>query len=279
MTHGGASTIYPIAQRVAISSIVYGSDGNVWFAANPAASGALPVIGQVSSVGAITMQTHASMTFGDIVSSPDGNIYASAIAASPSRALAIAAIGTAGGFQTYPISPAPACGTGCTLPHIALGPFGSIWLGRPDGSIQAFSHSQHIFGPILSTPLNGAATALANGGDDNLWISGGRDGSGLPIAGVYVVRDVTVQPLALNFTATGQSQTVSISERYFTGTFNASSADPAIASVAPSSTPGTFTVTLHTAGTTTIALSDRSDATKSNAVRIPVSCSCRGTAP
>lgn len=278
ITAAGSASIYPLLSRVAVSSLASGPDGRVWFAANPAAPGALPLTGSVAPDGTISTSPHDNITFGDVVSSPDGSLYVSTMLAGSPRQLAIAALSTAGAFQTFPVSPAAGCTTACSPARIALGPFGNIWLGRPDGTIQAFSHTQRTYGPVLTTPLNAAATALANGGDDNLWLAGGSDGSGMPLAAVFAVRDITVRPLALTFSAVNTTQAIAISERYFTGAFSAVSSAPAVASVGPGASAGTFLVTLHSPGNATITLSDNGNATKSNAVQIPVTCTCQASA-
>jgi len=278
ITAAGSASVYPLVSRVAVSSLASGPDGRVWFAANPAAPGALPLTGNIAPDGTISTTPHDNVTFGDVVSSPDGSLYVSAMLAGSPRQLAIAALSTSGTFQTFPVSPAVECATACSPARIALGPFGNVWLGRPDGTIQAFSHTQRTYGPPLSTPLNAPATALANGGDDNLWLAGGSDGAGMPIAAVYAVRDITVRPLALTFSAVGTTQAITISERYFSGVFNAESSAPAVATVSPGPSTGVFLVTLHSPGNATITLSDNRNASKSNAVRIPVTCTCQASA-
>jgi hypothetical protein len=69
---------------------------------------------------------------------------------------------------------------------------------------------------------------------------------------------IVASPNTLSFSALGASaaQTFSASETGYTGTFSATSANPAVATVAPGSTAGSFVVTPVGGGTTTVTLTD-----------------------
>jgi hypothetical protein len=80
---------------------------------------------------------------------------------------------------------------------------------------------------------------------------------------VFALYGQTLSPIvanstALSFSALGASgaQTFTASEAGYTGAFSATSANPAVATVAASSPAGTFTVTPVGGGTTTIAITD-----------------------
>ncbi len=67
---------------------------------------------------------------------------------------------------------------------------------------------------------------------------------------------VLVNPTSLSFTAVGQTQTIFAQETLYSNPFTASTSNAAVATVAPASTYGGFTVTAVKAGTATITVSD-----------------------
>src|SRR6202035_3080744 len=93
------------------------------------------------------------------------------------------------------------------------------------------------------------------GPDGNLWYSTNPLNGGAMI-GVDVFRSMTVNPTSMTLTV-GQMQSATASEtKNPNNNFTATSANPAIATVANGSGPGNYKVTGVSAGSTTIRIAD-----------------------
>jgi len=113
-------------------------------------------------------------------------------------------------------------------------------------------------------PPSGDGFFATSGPDANVWFT---EASANKI-GVYVRRQMSVSPVQITFTATGQQQTVTVSEEQYSGIFNGSSSNTAVATVGSASS-NAFNVTAQGAGTCTVTIAD----TKGNSVPVSVTVS------
>ena len=98
--------------------------------------------------------------------------------------------------------------------------------------------------------FNGQPTFITAGSDKNLWYtsSGSID--------IYVRLEMNVVPSVVNFQQIGDSQTVKVSEKKYNGLWNASSSNPAVASVVSDGSPNGFTITALGTGAAVVSVSD-----------------------
>jgi hypothetical protein len=157
---------------------------------------------------------------------------------------------------------------------IVEGPDGALWWGancrhaypsEPPCSLARYDPTTRR----LSTSLDrGMAVALpASGPDGNVWAIGA---SGYypssPNSIIVFVRNVlNVHPGFLGFANTGSTATLTVT---YTGSggVSAASSNPSVASVTPTSPPGTFIVTANASGSATITVQD----TMKNSFNVPV---------
>jgi streptogramin lyase len=149
---------------------------------------------------------------------------------------------------------------------LGMGPDGNIWISgleKTHSALAAFdgtSFHVHVYPNVL--PNSPPAGGLVSGPDGNVWFaaegtSGCRHGcrpEGFLL--VYVRHELDVQPDALTFSGTGQSQSIVATETHFTRTFSAATENPSVATVTPGTNSSTFVVTSTGTGTTQIRVSD-----------------------
>jgi virginiamycin B lyase len=221
-----------------LTSIVAGPDGNVWFAESGAAA-----IARITSKGAIT-------TYGvksgpqDLAVAGDGNMWFTQPSANQ-----------VGYITTKGVTKVFAAANASTPAGITKGPDGNPWFTEPGlnalqamttGSAPAFSASYTI-PSASSNPF-----AIVTGTDGNLWFTEQNTNK----IGVYLYHHQTATPSSIGFTAVGQTQTFSVSETHYSGTFWATSSNSAVASVTPASGASAFTVTAVGPGNASILVSD-----------------------
>ena len=134
---------------------------------------------------------------------------------------------------------------------IVTGPNGHIWLNANGNTLVDYDEAKGTFtGHASPFNTNGLMIDLASGPDGNVWSP--TNGGNLE---VYILATLSVSPSKLTFSGVGQSQTITATY-HGPSTLTAVSASPAIATVAPGQTQGTFTVTSQGAGTTRVTVED-----------------------
>lgn len=280
-TNGGLVT-HATTDTQGTNELGLGSDGNVWFAERAH-------IGRITPAGVVTEFRYPSGSSNNRdahpVAAPDGNVWFTEIDKDK-----VAHINP----STHVITEKDVSGT-CHNPHgMVVGPDNALYmmcnfvgLARMTtaGAITAFSlagHGTSETGEELAKGLNGhiffvsaqpnelgefnpathaimyhdepVKTGLINdiiaGPDGNIW---GTEGS--THVDVFILDKLTVTPTSLSFTASGQVKTITAT---YTGpsVLTATSANTAIATVAPGAVKNTFNVTSHAAGNTSITVQD-----------------------
>lgn len=266
---GSTLAIYGLPSGVPpVSSLSAGPDGNMWMAAGNAI---------VKSTTSGQMRKFAVPYYVDsIKNAGDGLLYF--LYGQPGQNWSgIGTITTSGGLKYYPFPGSEAkcdgLGTCYVGSGLTVGPFGNLWFESPHG-IQAFSHTAHTYSSEISTPFGVDSTttkyAFGYGNDNNLWFYGGSDSSGQALIAIDLIHRMTVSPTSLSLSV-GGSAPVHASEAYFTGTFLTQSSNTAVATVAPASTRGTFTITAHSKGSATITIADGPNSSQNNRVNVAVS--------
>ena len=142
-------------------------------------------------------------------------------------------------------------GNPVTPQDMVTGPNGHIWYNANGNTLVEYSESKGTFTAHASPfNTNGLMIDLASGPDGNVWSA--TNGGNLE---VYILATLSVSPSKLTFSGTGQQQTITATYRG-PSTLTAVSASPAIATVAPGQTQGTFTVTSQGVGKTKIIVED-----------------------
>ena len=154
------------------------------------------------------------------------------------------------------VYPAP---SGEVPTQLTLGIAGLIFfIDSSTGGIGTFDPVTGIYG-AESRPPNGASW-LATGSDGNVWFDDPAGNVGADLQ--YVL---TTSPATLSFGSPGQSRTLTAGETSFSGTFSATSANPAVATVTQTNAY-TFNVQAAGTGSTTIDVAD----SMGNDVNVPV---------
>jgi streptogramin lyase len=164
--------------------------------------------------------------------------------AGPSGTAYLARLSTAGVLTEYPVP-------GNAVPeYLADGPLSGIWYSTSTAQLAyAVIGTKVTFEPAVATI--GSVVPIIKGKDNNIWYPDPSNNA----ADVYVVYPLTVTSSSIGFTAVAQTQSFSVAETHFTGTFTAASSNPSVASISPASGK-TFTVVANAAGTATITISD-----------------------
>jgi virginiamycin B lyase len=219
-----------------------GSDGNVWFGASSGNA-----IGRiVPSTGKITMfPIPVSCTPAPLVLAQDKNVWFICLSVNT-----LGSITTSGKIKTYSIG--GAFSDNETEQFCALGPDGNPWCAsRNDGNIFRVNTKSDTV-TTFTPPLGSSASpdALTAGADGNVWV----DTVGGQIA-VLVTHPISVTPNSLTFSALGQTQNLSVSEKG-TSKWSAASSNTKVATVVQGGSASIFTVKSVGAGSCKITISD-----------------------
>ena len=213
------------------TSMTMGPDDRVWIPQADESINALTVSGQNTNY-CCTQEPVV-----DIVAGPDGNVWF----------VEHDYIGniTPSGVITQYSEP-----TSLGLASLAVGPDKRLWFTSGNssylGRVSLSGKTQFFENPI--NPEGEEGTIVA-GPDNNLWFAEYN------YIGVYIRFVLTVEPRSISFSGTGQTQTITVSEKHYRGGWTAISLNPAVATVAPSS-PTTFIVTAVGSGSTSIDVAD-----------------------
>jgi streptogramin lyase len=241
----GVQRVHQFKNSVGVSPVglTVGPDANVWFTDSRG--------GRLYRVEPSKFAKPAAFVVGGrpgwIVGTPSALVY------SDQGTGQISVANIAGKAVVYP---AP---SGEVPTQLTVGIAGLIFfIESSTGGIGTFDPVTGIYG-AESRPPNGASW-LATGSDGNVWFD---DPTGN--VGAYLQYVLTTSPTTISFGSAGQSQTLTASETSFSGTFSATSANPAVATVTQTNA-STFNVQAAGTGSTTIDVAD----SMGNAVNVPV---------
>jgi streptogramin lyase len=287
VTEKGQAQVFPIpsGDSTSIDGVALGPDGNIWFAE-------FNHVGKITPSGKITEFAYPSgfsaNQYGGVAAGADGNVW---FAESSSNAIG-RIVPSSGKITMFPISggctPAPVvlandknvwffCLTSTpmlgrvtpsgkiatfaiggtfnsneTEQFCSRGPDGEPWCASGnDGNIfRLDSKTQKI--TTFTPPLGSGARpdALVAGADGNLWV----DTVGAEID-VLVLNPLIVKPTRLDFAASGQMQTLSVTENGVTS-WSAKSSNIGVATVAQGHSKSSFTVTSIGKGSCKVVIAD-----------------------
>lgn len=230
--------------------IAVGSDHNLWFTDNNTSMiGRMTPKGVTTSFGPTTYQPR------DVALGPDGNVwFVEATGSLAGRPATIGKITPSGTITEYSFASnanpdAIMRGAGSDL--IITDYYGILWFVNTNGT-----WTQHTMPPAISNISDG----IAVGPDKNYWFVAQG-------VGVFVRLLMNVSPASISFTQIGQTQSLTVSEKGYNGSWTASTEDPSVASVSPSGPATSFVVTALGSGSTVVQISD----TKNNTFNVPVS--------
>ncbi len=241
-TSGVMLAAYALAPGCAGVRIAKGPDGNLWITTN------CSIIERVTPSGTVTPFTVPNNQMAwDIIAGPDGNMYFTEAGTVNRLGKITLSTGTVSEINSPDFF---WNGTGL----IVVG--NQIWfvdeessgfnaIGRFDAAKQKFLTPLGLPNPIKDT----RSQFFAMGGDGNVYFTNtnGDIGVRILLAMKLVPRSATIGP--------NGTQTITVSETNYGGTWTAASNDNNVATVAPASS-STFVVTGHAAGTAKIKISD-----------------------
>ena len=301
ITTVGTDTHYPL-QGFDTGFITSGPDGNLWFTAIGGSTG---YIGRITTGGVITLYALGVSDFvGGIVTGPDGNIWFTVTGTRKVHGNVgrIMPDGSITMFPADPSGPRPSqivlagdhqlyyldggyrqslvrvnATTGATTvigrfkDPINLVPIGQHFIWYMSNchctltpSVWAISLTTGFNEEKIASPYGSVLGRGARGPDGNFWIAS-EDGS----IDVAIRKSMLVSPLSLTMFPT-EGANVSVSERFFSGLFTATSGNTSILKIVTNNpSHGPFGVQARATGSTTLTLQD----TKGNVATIPVTVS------
>jgi len=226
--------------------ITSGPDGNLWITTS-AEIGRLTTSGTFTNIGTINGTPH------QIVSGPDGRIWFVWIGQNGDN---IGAITTGGTITEYNV---PACSARCGALGLTVGPDKKLWW--TDEISQAIVNTTTAgVSKVILLPFNAQPSFIAKGPDGNLWFT--ANGS----VDSYIRLVMRVAPNSLTFSNIGVSQTLTVSEKNYGGSWTATTSNPAVVTVASGTMSNQFVATSTGVGSGTITISD----TRHNLFTVPV---------
>jgi len=226
---GGKVTQYPVSgDAVGITS---GPDGNVWFTVGSAIDRIIP------STGVITSFPVSPGAVG-IVTGPDGNLWFTS-------STTVGKMTPSGVVTNYPTSFEPGF-------YIAVGPDGALWfpgfLTNEIGRVTTSGQLSYFF-PLAG--FGGNPGSIMAGPDGNVWFADAQQA-----IGVYVIRQISVNPTGWIASGGGQNVTATVTETNYSGAWTAVSSNPPIATVAQGTNSNQFIITSVAHGRARIEISD-----------------------
>lgn len=233
---------YPSAATAnSLGSTTTGPDGNVWFTEYDN-----NIIGNINpttkAITEFSLSTSGlSCNPSSIISGSDGNLY---FVCSGSY---IGQITTAGAARIW----LDAYGVSYFPQALQLGPDGNIWYADGNGTyISEFNPTALSITTFIPPFTSGTDYQIVLGPDKNFWAAD----SNLK-TDVYIPSPLTVSPAAVSFTATGQTQNLTVTEPNTTS-WTAKSTSPGVCSVAQGGHANVFVTTAVGVGTTKITITD-----------------------
>ncbi|HXW76376.1 MAG TPA: hypothetical protein VEJ20_03110 [Candidatus Eremiobacteraceae bacterium] len=240
VTPSGQFTEYPVPTASAgLAGITVGGDSELWFAES-----ATGKIGHSTTSGSINEFTGATNPlFLGLAVNKGNNVWFS-----DGTKDAVGQISQTGTITEYSIP------TGLQPFDLIFGADANVWFSVPSsGVLRNIYPPSTRFSAAYTIPTTGTnPQMLAFGSDGNLWFTE----PGSDQIGVYDIHQQTATPSSISFTGVGQTQSFSVSEVYYSGTFTVSGCSPQVATVSPSTAATSFTVTAQGAGTCTFIVAD-----------------------
>jgi streptogramin lyase len=213
------------------SALTIGSDENIWFSGGPN-------IYVMTTAGQVIAQYPLGFTrIESMLAGPDGNVYASGCHTIGCSLVSV----SPQGIVTFQ-------GDLDFRTAMAVGPDGNMWF--VDGNkIFPFNFANRSFGHFIHCVGCHLENSIAAGPDNNVWL-GSRSGTE-----TYLLRTMTASPNDFSVKV-GKSVDVTVSETNYSGTWTASTPNPPLVSLNPSSQNGQFHITGLAPGNTTVVIVD-----------------------
>jgi streptogramin lyase len=292
----GSRTSFPLPNAATVASMTAGPDGNVWFVGTYVEKGkTLAGVGNMTPNGSSTMYPVTGTAIPElrsIASGPDGNLWltdeqnGAVVKVTPTGAITTYAVG---GYPLYIASSSNTLvysdGQASQLSVMTRNGIATVYPApgseypnfvarKDDGTVLFIDGANSNDGIGTFDPASGTYAALAqaprpglrylfNGPDGNMWFT---DGSG--DVGAYLKFILTTSPAALSLGYGTCSESFTVAESGYGGTFSIASQNIGIATVSPSTGDAntTFTTTAISEGSTSISVRD----SKQNIVSAPV---------
>lgn len=256
ITTSFVETDYSLGGPQSTGHIAAGSDGRVWFDELTAPTDANVIAAIAPSTGAISQYPVSNCrNIGDgLAKAADGNLYIICVHLVGSKTTyALLRISPTGTMHQIPVS-------GGTPGRLIAGPDGKIWFilsTSPGYSLVRYDPSRGTFTPHALPFTAAVPSALASGPDGNIWITDAHSTGKRTNVYVFIRNRLDVQPASLTL-ATGAQSTLTA---FYSGSLGRSSlsattSNSAVATVAPSSPPGSFVVKAVASGSATITVTD-----------------------
>jgi len=242
-TDGVVSPLYPVTGTV--RELTAGPDGNVWFTEPDR-----DLVGKITPSGAVTeyrLPKGVGGPFG-IITGPDGNLWFSDGATGN-----IDRITPAGIVKQFSGDGSPGAAFIAPSPPDYFPNNKILFVSDLDeNSIERFSiRTKSVLGEVQVAPPKKASNQwIALGPDHNIWFTFFWKNE----VGVYVLHVMTASPTSLALTV-GQTESVSISEKRYSGSWTAASSNVGVATVTAGSS-SMFNVTGVGIGTCNVTISD-----------------------
>jgi streptogramin lyase len=240
ITTSGVSTCFPTTQAFTWG-VTAGPDGNVWFTEPHAPA----LLGKITPSGKLTEYPDPDFCT-NIIGAGDGYLYALS-------AKAIVRISPSDGSETV-VAPQKNGGA-WGFATSGVGANALLHYSSPDNHLITLHLASLKYDIDVLPTGQSQVRQVAFGPDGNLWYAA-DPGTFLSMVGIDVFRSMTVNPTTMTLTV-GQMQTATASEQGRpNAVFTATSANPAVATVANGSGPGNFNVTGVGVGSTTVRIAD-----------------------
>lgn len=245
--------------------ITHGSDGNLWFTTTSSPS----IIGSMTPSGVVTEYSVPNGIAISIASGPDGNLWA--LINNGSNPGAIERVTTTGSMTEFPL-PGDLNGS---YNRIVPGPGNTLAYTRNSGTPTDAQYVGQIStaGKIVehkyptNDPFDSYLGGVALGDDGNLWFTQTTQDNGS--LDVYVRLVLTVLPSTVNFSGVGRTQNITVSESAYSGSWTATTSNPAVATVTQGSPSDIFVITSTGTGLAAITVSDSKHNYFNVAVSVP----------
>jgi streptogramin lyase len=247
-TTNGVITAYSLTAPRYLAGITAGPDGNLWFADDTDS-----MIGRITTGGSISeFAIVPSISPYVLQTGSDGNIYFTGEGNTP----AIGAMTTQGAMineWTVPFPDPPG-----VLWGLSQGPGADVWFSGTDkagGYIGKFMRPNHW--KLYSVPgTSSQPNGLVFGPDSNMWfgVIEGPIGNSL---GAYLFNEITVSPKHVYFDPPKPlTRVITVKETPHGGTWNATSSNTSVVTVAPGPAHNQFTLTAVGRGGATVTVQD-----------------------
>ncbi len=237
----------PSQPNAGLLDITNGPDGKLWFTENTFAK-----VGRITTLGQIKEYSIGG-NLESITMGPDHNLWITDEV--NNQIVRVTTKGVSTKFQIPTASSEPG--------NIIAGPDGNLWFGESscDANYLARVTTGGVFTEYPLDPNNPCTSGnlrTTRGSDGNLWIEDRG------VIDVYLLAQISTNPQSISLMV-GQNQNLTVAEPRYHSTFNASSSNDLVATVAPNG-PKAFVVSAVGVGSCAIVISDN----RGNSVPVPV---------